>query len=291
VTLSKPRSVTLNQEGFDAIAALAYKEIGLTLVREKSTMVQSRLRHRLRALGIADFSEYSAFIQSNAGKDERRHLICALTTNVSQFFRETHHFDQMCHLVRQALPRIKAGARFRIWSAGCSHGQEPLSAAMSLLGEMPELGKLDFRILATDIDEQVIKFARQGRYSARQVANVPQAFLGRYFTPEQARTDTAFYVARPEVMDVIRYNELNLLGPWPMQHKFDIILCRNVVIYFDLSIQESLWSRFQDVLRPDGQLFLGHSERIAAPAAHNFKFIGPTTYGKMSSMGANPPQK
>lgn len=271
---------TLEPETFNAIAALAYEESGLTLVPEKSAMVQSRLRHRLHALGIEDFDQYSDFVRSEAGRLERRQLISALTTNVSQFFRETHHFDEMCRVVAARLPALRAGGRFRIWSAGCSNGQEPLSAAIALIEEMPELVHLDLRILATDIDNQVISSARTGTYTRRQMSGLPGAIVQRYFTSQTQFGGEETFKASPKLLSMIRHNELNLLGPWPMKHSFDVIFCRNVVIYFDLETQEKLWPRYRETLVPGGLLFLGHSERIVEPAAHQFDFVGPTTYRK-----------
>jgi chemotaxis protein methyltransferase CheR len=273
---------TLDQSSFDAIADLAYRESGLTLVREKAVMVQSRLRHRLRALGFQDFSQYSTYVASQDGIAERAQLICALTTNVSQFFRETHHFDEMVKRVREKLPFLRSGGRFRIWSAGCSNGQEPLSAAIALLEALPEVAELDLRILGTDIDTQVIKFARTACYSERQLAGIPAHLIPKYFAPSAENSGDFLYAAKPEVLRLIRYNALNLLGDWPMKNGFDVIFCRNVVIYFDLVTQETLWPRFRDALRPDGVLFLGHSERVADPKTHSFDFVGPTTYQKQA---------
>ena len=278
--MTRIRSVptTLDPASFNVIADLAYQESGLTLVPQKLTMVQSRLRRRLKSLGFNDFSQYSAFVLSEAGVQERRQLICALTTNVSQFFRETHHFDEMCQSVKGHFSALKAGGRFRIWSAGCSNGQEPLSAAIALLEEMPELTQLDLRILATDIDMQVIQFARKGYYTQRQLNYVPKPLLEKYFRPCPHIGAEPTYRVDPQVTKLIRYNELNLLGKWPMKQSFDVIFCRNVVIYFDLLTQEALWPRFREILNHDGVLFLGHSERIADPKEHQFELSGPTTY-------------
>lgn len=275
---ARPNPSTLDRATFEAIASLAYRESGLTLVPEKSTMVQSRLRHRLHALGMSDFNQYSVYVRSDEGRRERRKLISALTTNVSQFFRETHHFDEMCDGVAQVLPGLRAGGRYRIWSAGCSNGQEPLSAAIALLERMPEIAELDLRILATDIDSQVISFARNGCYSKRQMTGVPNEIARRYFTPRFDADGEEVHKAHPKLLSLIHYKELNLLANWPMKQTFDTIFCRNVVIYFDLKTQETLWPRFHKALGPDGHLFLGHSERIADPAAHQLDLTGPTTY-------------
>ena len=278
MTVKAQGGAELDPESFRAIADLAYRESGLTLVEEKSSMVRSRLRHRLRDLGLPSFSAYSDLLLSEAGKQERRHLISALTTNVSHFFREEHHFQTLVEEFEKRLPALRAGGSMRIWSAGCSNGQEAVSAAISLLECTSDAASLDVRVLATDIDSKVVEFARAGVYPERLMRGVPAKLLAKYFTEEQTRDPEPHFRIRPVVAGMIRVNELNLLSSWPMTKRFDVIFCRNVVIYFDLAIQASLWPRFHKALAPDGVLFLGHSERIADGSAHGFACTGPTTY-------------
>ncbi|MGJ8627922.1 MAG: CheR family methyltransferase [Sulfitobacter sp.] len=272
----------LDMASFRSIADLAYRESGLTLVEEKATMIQSRLRHRLRALKLTDFSDYCTFVQSENGRNERKQLISALTTNVSHFFRESHHFDRLCEHVRSALPKLRSGGRLRIWSAGCSNGQEAVSIAIQLLELAPEIAELDLRILATDIDPEVVSFARQGRYQAKLMNGVAPPLREKYFDEVTKTTGDELFASCSTVQNLIRYNELNLLAKWPMQGRFDVIFCRNVVIYFDLETQVGLWPRFRNALTPDGMLFLGHSERIADPASFGFECSGPTTYQQLT---------
>tara|TARA_R110002049_G_scaffold23545_9_gene83598 strand:+ start:26772 stop:27620 length:849 start_codon:yes stop_codon:yes gene_type:complete len=277
MTLSDRAPLPLDAVSFREIADLAYRESGLTLVEEKAMMIQSRLRHRLRALGLTDFGQYSAYVSSDAGRDERKQLISALTTNVSHFFRESHHFDSLKEMLDARLPNLRAGGRMRIWSAGCSNGQEALSAAVALLDHCPEVSRLNLRILATDIDPKVVEFARQGRYDTRLTDGIPKALINQYFDADTEGADTVFS-PKSLVRNMISFNELNLLADWPMKGRFDVIFCRNVVIYFDLATQNALWPRFHSLLAPDGVLFLGHSERIADPSAYGFVCTGPTTY-------------
>ena len=271
----------LDLKAFRAIADLAYRESGLILPDEKHSMIQSRLRQRLRALGIASFNQYCDLITSDAGSSERTHLISALTTNVSHFFREPHHFD---FIRKEVLPKARAklsqGQKFRIWSAGCSNGQEALSCIMSLLEAAPELAKMDWRVLGTDIDPKVISFARVGNYPARLTSGIPPALLSKYFVADEIRPEPT-YQARPELLNIVKFNVLNLLGPWPMKGSFDVIFCRNVVIYFDEATQNKLWPRYHRQLSPDGMLLLGHSERIAKPEEFGFRVAGPTAYRKI----------
>ncbi|WP_299507984.1 CheR family methyltransferase [uncultured Roseobacter sp.] len=270
--------MTIDTDSFNAIAELAYRESGLQLAAEKTSMIQSRLRHRLRALGLQDFANYSAFVCSDDGRDERRHMISALTTNVSHFFREKHHFDVLKKQFETVLlPKLKAGGRVRIWSAGCSNGQEALSIAMVLLEVAPDVAKLDLRILATDIDPEVVNFAKQSSYHERLVGGIPTELLHKYFQCVK-QNDEKIYQAGGQLLKLISFRELNLLAKWPMQQKMDVIFCRNVVIYFNVDTQSRLWPRFRNILSPNGILFLGHSERISDPATFGFLSDGPTTY-------------
>lgn len=283
MTGRRPGTEVLDTATFHAIANLAYQESGLTLVVEKAPMVQSRLRPRLRALGLSDFAQYAKLLHSNDGNSERRQLISALTTNVSHFFREEHHFETLTDLVRRLLPKLRAGAPLRIWSAGCSQGQEPLSIAMTLKERIPEVSKLDLRILATDIDPKVVAFSRAGLYPERMLARVPEAIRGKYFQPTQSDGSETHFVADRGLLDMIRHKELNLLSKWPIRARFDAIFCRNTVIYFDAKTQADLWPRFRTHLQPHGVLFLGHSERINDPRSFGFDCTGPTTYQLASS--------
>ena len=268
----------LDSESFRAIADLAYRESGLILSEEKKAMIQSRLRPRLKALNMRDFPSYSSFVGSEAGTAERPQLISALTTNVSHFFRENHHFELLCKAVlERRLESLRNGGQLRIWSAGCSNGQEACSAAISMLEHAPDIGRLDVRVLGTDIDQKVVSFARQGAYPESFLNNVPETIVRKYFTQETV-DGTTMFKTKPAISNLIRFNPLNLLADWPMKCKFDVIFCRNVVIYFDPETQMRLWPRFRACLKSDGYLFLGHSERIAAPDLYDFKAAGPTAY-------------
>lgn len=275
----------IDADSFEAIAQLAYRESGLQLAAEKTSMIQSRLRHRLRALSIPGFQAYSAFVCSEEGRDERRHMISALTTNVSHFFREKHHFETLKRVIeKRLLPRLKTGDRVRIWSAGCSNGQEAFSIALTLLETAPEIGDMDIRILATDIDTKVIEFAKSASYPERLISGVPEGLLHKYFI-RRTDEDEICFQANEKLRNLVRFNELNLLAKWPLRHGMDAIFCRNVVIYFDVETQNRLWPRFHQVLNPDGYLFLGHSERIGDPQSMGFMTDGPTTYRPLQAHG------
>lgn len=171
----------------------------------------------------------------------------------------------------------------RIWSAGCSNGQEAFSAAMALFEAESNVDDLDIRILATDIDPQVVAFARVGSYPQRYMAGVPEPLQRKYFSRTNDEMGDVCFQANARLRKMIKFNELNLLMNWPMRKQFDVIFCRNVVIYFDHRTQTDLWPRFQKHLMPDGLLFLGHSERISEPSTFGFECVGPTTYRRRSN--------
>lgn len=270
--------MALDPESFKMIADLAYRESGLQLVTEKTSMIQSRLRHRLTDLELTDFKSYSHFVCSSDGIAERRQMISALTTNVSHFFREKHHFDCLAgQIFPGLLDELKSGGKLRIWSAGCSNGQEAVSTAISLAEICPKISDYDVKILATDIDPKVVSFATEGRYSEKMVGGLASVQLEKYFAKVMEKSEVIFEVKR-NISDLIRFKELNLLSEWPMRGAFDVIFCRNVVIYFDVQTQNNLWPRFHRFLKPEGHLFLGHSERISDPETFGFYSDGPTCY-------------
>lgn len=277
-----PHSVSqaqLNAEQFDTIADLAYHESGIKLTRQKQLLVQSRLRHRLRALSYDDFETYTDHVMSKQGAAERRFMISALTTNVSHFFREAQHFDLLSQRLMPVFrERLARNERIRIWSAGCSSGQEPYSIAMHLLRHEPALADADFRILGTDIDPHVILQARTGIYTDLQLSGVEGPDLNMFTTACDSEA------TRRGMNDVLRsvvsFQELNLFSDWPMRFPFDAIFCRNVVIYFDQLSQKRLWPRFSRILANGGLFFLGHSERMQSPSMYGFQVAGPTAYRK-----------
>lgn len=279
----------LGPAAFARIARIAYREAGLAISEGKSAMVRTRLARRLRALGLTSYEAYCDRVESPEGRDEIGLMVSALTTNVSAFFRESHHFDILRTDVLPALvAKAKAGGRVRIWSAGCSNGQEPYSIAATLLevGMPPDS---DMRVLATDIDPNVVAFARAGRYPETMVSGLPEAMRAKYFAALPGPGEPS-WEAGPTLKAPVAFRVLNLLEPWPMRGKFDAIFCRNVVIYFDAETQDRLWTRFADQLAPGGWLFLGHSERLSVGAKPLFEGRGITTYRKRDAASAGAPR-
>jgi chemotaxis protein methyltransferase CheR len=271
---------------FRAIAAMLHGDAGISLPESKATLVYSRLAKRLRLLGLDSFRDYCALVAGHDGADERVRMLAALTTNVTRFFREPHHFE---HLKSQVLPPLleaaKKGGRVRIWSAACSSGQEPYSIALTVLSLIPEAGRYDIKILASDIDPNMVVEGRRGVYDASALEPVPASMRDRWFQSlPKSSGDTRFEV-RQELKDLITFRELNLIGDWPMRGHFEAIFCRNVVIYFNDETQAKVWSRFVPLLSPNATLYIGHSERVTGPAASSLKPTGITTYTR--STGAS----
>ena len=254
----------LTRDDFKHVASLAYAHAGLIVREEKSVMVSGRLSRRAAALGLDDVSAYCRLLRGPGIERELPFLINALTTNHTSFFRERHHFD---HLQESVLPSLADRVRqrdgwVRVWSAACSTGEEPYSIAAvfrAAYGRSPLPG---LKILATDIDTDVLASAERARYAAQSFDDAPQAWV-------QALTGGAsagegFKVAA-DTTGLVSFRHLNLIGPWPMKRGYDIIFCRNVFIYFDGPTKTRLVDRFAELLKPGGHLYLGHTEFISGP--------------------------
>ena len=264
----------LTADDFSVLAKMLHDDAGIALASSKATLLYSRLAKRLRALGLSTFKDYCELLADPAEAGERGRMLAALTTNVTRFFRESHHFD---HLRMQVLPPLLAaaqkGARVRIWSAACSSGQEPYSIALTILGLLPDVARYDVKILATDIDPNMVAAGKAGQYSDDLLTPVPTAMRQRWFRPCPDGM-----VAGEEMRRLVGFRQLNLIGDWPMRGSFDAIFCRNVVIYFAEDTQARIWSRFAPLLAPAGILYIGHSERLNGPAVGHFETVGITTY-------------
>lgn len=268
----------LSRRELSQIAAMIYADAGIYLNDTKASLVYSRLSKHIRQLGLSGFREYCDLVGSPAGVAERKEMLSFLTTNFTRFFRENHHFE---HLKNEVLPglvtRAKAGGRVRIWSAACSDGQEPYSIALTVLQMLPNAADYDFKILATDIDPKILALARAGAYDEAALETITQPLRKQWFgeTTVQGRPK---WQVDDRLKRIITFNELNLLGTWPFKGVFDVIFCRNVVIYFDEPTQMKIWSRFAEHLPAGGHLYIGHSERVSGDVKDHFDNIGVTTY-------------
>ena len=274
-TMSRLREFDFSAEDFQALRKLVKDITGISLSDQKRELVYGRLARRLRALQLRSFAEYRAVLASDGGHEII--LFCnAITTNLTAFFREPHHFDYLRDHV--LMPMVNSGIprRLRIWSAGCSTGEEPYSLAMTVLECLQDARRWDVRILATDLDSDVLERGRQGVYGEERLKSVTQQRRDRFFT-EHRRHDGLFYEVTPELRALISFKQLNLMHPLPMRGPLDAIFCRNVVIYFDKDTQRELFGRVAHLQRPGDLLFLGHSESLFK-VSEAYSLIGKTVY-------------
>jgi chemotaxis protein methyltransferase CheR len=266
---------------FREIAELVKAESGIDLHESKATLVYSRLAKRLRALGITTFTDYCDAVR--VSDNERASMIAALTTNVTRFFREPHHFEHLRTRILEPMANAaRRGDRVRLWSAACSSGQEPYSMALTVLAAVPEAASLDVRILATDLNAHVVAHGKKGIYQKDELADVPPGMRAKWFEPVAGEARGAMQI-RDEVKSLVTFRELNLMGSWPFAGPFDAIFCRNVVIYFDRETQSTIWHRLTRLIGDGGALYIGHSERISGPAGAMLTSDGITSYRKKDS--------
>ncbi len=263
---------------FRAISRLLHEQAGIVLPQGKAMLVYSRIAPLVRQSNCGTFADYLKLIGGNAVETKR--VIDALTTNHTFFYREAHHFEHLAKVTRpDLLAKLERGDPVRIWSAGCSSGEETWSLIVTLLGEDPVEGrrmlKRDLRVLASDLAAHVLRKAEAGVYAAAEAREVPDVLRSNWLD-ERGQDITVGAQAR----SIVRFRELNLLGDWPMQQQFDVIFCRNVMIYFDLPTKERLVQRFAQQLHPGGYLYIGHSERVTGAAANLLEPVGPTIYRK-----------
>ena len=256
------REFAFSDADFRSLAQFAYEQAGISLSDSKRNLVYSRLSRRLRALGLRTFVEYREFLAENASELEA--FINAISTNLTKFFREAHHFDHLRSHV--AVPFVqeahgKVGRRLRVWSAGCSTGEEPYSIAVVLKREIRDIERHDVKILATDIDTEVIRKGARGEYPLNSIDEVPRPYR-EFFEPAAGERKEETVVVDRAIRDLVTFRRLNLMETWPFNGNFDAIFCRNVMIYFDGPTKAALIERFTNKLKPGGWLYIGHSESL-----------------------------
>lgn len=268
------REFPMSSEDFEFLGKLATHHTGIIFPSYKRDLIYGRLTRRLRALGLTNFEDYCMLLQGEAGIEEIPHMVNAVTTNLTSFFREAHHFAHLEQAVLKPFVQATSKPRLRIWSAACSSGMEAYSIAMALLATCPQAASFDVKILATDIDSRMIETAREAIYSAADEARIPEQYK-RYVIRDEDEC-----VVRQEVRNLVSFKRLNLIESWPMKGPFDAIFCRNVVIYFDKETKRTLFNRMADMLKVGGYLYIGHSENLNG-LSERFTQVGRTTYQRV----------
>ncbi|MBW3695247.1 protein-glutamate O-methyltransferase CheR [Vibrio sp. T187] len=270
------REFELTRKDFKFIQWFIHKNVGIHLTDQKYAMVYGRLSRKLREKGLVRFVDYRELIEHS--EQDKMEFINALTTNKTAFFREQHHFD---YLEEKLLPKWKAEGRkeIRIWSAGCSTGEEPYSylASLSHKGAFDNFERVS--LLATDLDTNVLAHAKEAIYDEESLPSIPNRYLKKNFVKGKGEFQGKFKCAN-RLREHVTFNQLNLLGDWPMKKKFDLISCRNVMIYFDKETQKKLIDRFHHQLVDDGTLFIGHSEGVGSDC-QIFRHLGNTIYHRL----------
>ncbi|HUI76731.1 MAG TPA: protein-glutamate O-methyltransferase CheR [Bryobacteraceae bacterium] len=266
----------ISDREFQDLRRLILEETGISLKETKRMLVQARLAKRLRSLGLASYGAYFEFVSRPVNAGERGELINCITTNKTDFFREKHHFEFLAtHVIGPARQRITGGPRrLRLWSAGCSSGEEPYTMAITILETIGSSAGWDIKILASDIDTDVLAKGEAGIYEAERLNGIPEATVNKYFR----RVAGERFAAKENLKELIRFRQINFADPaWPVRARFDAIFCRNVIIYFDRETQQRLLERLARYLEPSGYLMMGHSENLFWVSDH-LAALGNTIY-------------
>ena len=257
---------TITDKEFCAFRDLIHHEVGIFLREVKRQLVVARLARRLRYFGFQTFSEYYQHLMTQDPRGvEREQMVNCLTTNKTDFFREPHHFT---FLQEQVFPKLRAQAqrggpkRLRIWSAGCSSGEEAYSIAITIREAFGLQADWDIKVLASDIDTNMLSQAKAGRYTTDRVSHLPEPLVRKHFLRGTGEWAGCIKV-RPELQQLIAFRHINLIAEsWPIQCRFDVVFCRNVSIYFNRDTQHQLFERFSTYVEESGYLFTGHAESL-----------------------------
>jgi len=273
----KQREFKYNFEDFDFLRKLSNQYSGILVPDDKFDMFYSRLSRRIRILGLTSFKQYCQYLSDNHDL-EFTDFINAVTTNLTAFFRENHHFEFLRDtVIPELLKKNQHSKTIKIWSAGCSTGEEPYTLAMTLMEHVP--AGWDIKILATDLDTDVLAKAASGVYAGDRVDGLPEQLIKKWFQKGKEGQQKKVRV-KNELRQLISFKQLNLMGEWPMKGPFDFMFCRNVLIYFDKETKEMLAKRYAKLLASKSYLFIGHSESLHQLST-DFDLIGNTIYRKV----------
>lgn len=277
VAALRAREFEFSDEDFRSLRDLVREVTGITLSEAKRELVYGRLSRRVRALGLPSFLAYRDLLTGPDGDREIGEFTNAVTTNLTSFFREAHHFEHLReHLIAPLATTAGRKRRVRLWSAGCSTGEEPYSLAMTIAETVPDWQRLDLRILATDLDTDVLARAEAGVYGEDRIGGLGPQRLARWFTAGEERGRPVWRID-PRLAAMVSFRQLNLMHPLPMRGPLDAIFCRNVIIYFDKETQRELFTRLAPLQRKDGLLYLGHSESLFR-VTDAWDLLGKTVY-------------
>ncbi len=265
------------ESDFNRVKKMVYDFAGIDLNDSKKNLVYNRLSKRIRFLSLLSFRQYLDYVEEQ-GEVEFMHLINAITTNLTSFFRETHHFEYLASTIIPMLLKKNAGSKkIRIWSAGCSTGEEPYSLAVVLKETVPS--GWDARVLATDLDTNVVEAGKKGIYKLERLKGVSDERVKSWFL-KGSGSKQGLVKVKPELQKVIDFGQINLMDSWSIKDQVDVVFCRNVVIYFDKKTQSTLFNRYADLLPEHGHLLIGHSESLYK-VCDKFELLGQTIYKKL----------
>ena len=263
---------SITDQEFNQFRKLIYDIAGINMSPIKKPLVMGRLAKRLNHFGLSSYGQYYKLLNSGDHQQELQMAVDLLTTNETYFFREPKHFDFLQRNILPAHPRAKT---FRVWSAACSSGQEPYSIAMVLANG---LGESPWEIIASDISQRVLDKARNGHYPFDQIEHIPKEFLNKFCLKGIGSQEGTFIVSK-KVRNRIKFSQINLNEPFPIREKLDLIFLRNVMIYFNAETKRKVVSRMAEILKPDGHLFIGHSESLNG-IYDGFITVAPSIYRK-----------
>jgi chemotaxis protein methyltransferase CheR len=277
--MSAAREYQFTRRDFDFLRRISNQRTGIVVTDDKFDMFYSRLARRVRALGLGSFAEYCRFLEVPDNVEEITELVNAVTTNLTSFFRETHHFDFLAKVaLPEAVARNRQQRRVRIWSAGCSTGEEPYSIAMVLAEQEALLRHWDVQVLASDIDSNVLRQASAGIYPLARVEGLSRDRLKRFLQKGRG-AQLGKARMRDRLRRLVHFEQINLMEPLPVDTQ-DIVFCRNVIIYFDKPTKRQLMERFAEVIADGGYLVVGHSESLYQ-VTDRFQLVGKTVYRKI----------